>query len=41
MCQVSILKERGHKSAASIGEAICTKAMQDSADLVLIASHGR
>lgn len=33
--------EKGTKSAAGIGEAICGKANELKASMLLIASHGR
>ncbi|KAK9867930.1 hypothetical protein WJX84_012218 [Apatococcus fuscideae] len=39
--EVVFAMERGTKSAAGIGEAICSKAQELKAGMLLIASHGR
>ena len=39
--QIVFARERGTKSAAGIGEAICHKAKDLKASMLLIASHGR
>lgn len=39
--QVVFAMEKGTKSAAGIGEAICGKANELKASMLLIASHGR
>ncbi len=39
--QIVFAWERGTKSAAGIGEAICSKAKDLKASMLLIASHGR